>query len=231
MLGSIKSIYKIKRDQRGVTLVELMLVIGVTSLVIASFLTISVYLFGDTIRSSLYSRLANEAQTILRSVVDELRVSSSIRASALNNDPNAPPTGWTTSNDDLILVISTPALDNNNNFIIDANTGYPYQNEIVYFAEDNVLYKRYLANENATNNSMRTSCPAELTSPSCPGDVVMSENFDNLSFIFYDQDDNVTSVLANARSTEVTIDMVRRSFGRDLTFNNTIRITLRNNTY
>lgn len=230
MLANIKRLFGHKRplDQVGVTIVELLVVIGISSILLVSFMTVSVYMYGDTVRTSLYSQLATESETVLRSVVEELRQSSSIRSSNANPDANAPGGAWTTSNSNLILIISTPALDSSNNFIIDTNTGYPYQNEIVYFASGNTLYKRFLANPSAAGNTRKTTCPQAASSSSCPPDIIMSTNFKTLSFIFYDQDDNVTASIPNARSIKLFIQMQRKTFGKTLQFDNNIRITIRN---
>ncbi len=223
MLDNIKRL-----NQRGVTIIELLLVIGISSVLLLAFTTISVNLYGDTVRSSTYSQLATESQTILRSVVEELRQSSSIRTSNANSDTNAPGGVWNTSNSSLILIISTPALNSSNNFIINTSTGYPYQNEIVYFASGGRLYKRVLASASATGNAEKTSCPQALSSASCPADILMSNHFKTMDFIFYDQDDAVTTNIPDARSIRLFIQMERKSFGKTLQFDNNIRITIRN---
>ena len=223
MLDSFK-----KLNQAGVTIVELLMVIAVSSMVLLAFMTVSIYMYGDTVRASIYSQLATESETVLRSVVEELRQSSSIRTTNANPDSNAPGGTWTTSNTSLILIISTPVLDSANNFIIDSNTGYPYQNEIVYYASGAKLYKRILANPNATGNTEKTSCPQALSSATCPADILMSSNFKSLSFVFYDQDDAVTTSIPDARSIKLYIQMQRRTFGKTINFDNNIRITIRN---
>ena len=217
-----------KLNQAGVTLVELIVVIGISSVLLLSVMTIGVYLSGDTVRTSLYAQLATESQTVLRSVVEELRQSSAIETANQNVDANAPVGGWTTSNSSLILIISTPALDSSNNFITNPDTGSPYQNEIVYFSSGTQLYKRFLANPAATGNMRQTTCPQASSSASCPPDILMSRNFKTLSFISYDQDDAVTTTLPDARSIKLFIQMERKTYGKTLTFDNNIRITIRN---
>lgn len=230
MLGNIKQrLWRQKPlNQAGVTIVELLVVIGIASVLLISFMTVSVYMYGDTIRSSLYAQLATESETVLRSVVEELRQSSSIRTNNSNPDTNAPGGAWTTSDSNLILIISTPALDSSNNFIINPATGYPYQNEIVYFASGSNLYKRYLANPSAPGDVMKTTCPAAASSSSCPQDILMSDHFKTLNFVFYDQDDAVTTSIPAARSIKLFIQMQRKTYGKTLTFDNNIRITIRN---
>jgi len=217
-----------KLCERGMTIAELLVVTAVSSLLIIPVSSVMIYFYSDSITNNLQSRLAVESQNILRSIVEELRIASGIRESNTITDPNAPPGGWTTANATLILIISTPALDTANNFIIDPLTSEPYQNELVYFAVDNKLYKRYLANPSASGNRFKTSCPEVAASASCPTDVVMTDHFENMNFVFYDQDNNTTTTLANARSIKLVIEMKRRSGGRDIEFDNNIRITLRN---
>ena len=230
MLANIKLRLKTVRrlDQAGITIVELLLVIGISSMLLLSFMTVSIYMYGDTIRGSLYAQLASESETVLRSFVEELRQSSSIRSSNSIPDANAPGGAWTTSNANLILIISIPALDSSNNFIINPSTGYPYQNEIVYFASGTKLYKRYLANPSAGGNTRKTTCPEASSSSSCPPDILMSSNFKTLSFVFYDQDNIETTTISNARSIKLILQMQRKTYGKTLTFDNTIRITMRN---
>lgn len=229
MLDNINRSLLKKFDQAGVTIVELLVVIGIASSLLLVFTTISVNLYGDTVRTTIYSQLANESQNILRSIVEELRQSSSIKVSNSNPDSDGSVGGWNTSDDSLILIISTPALDSDNNFIMDsAGTGYPYQNEIVYFASGGKLFKRYLANQNAPGNTRMTTCPLETASASCPSDIEISKNFTDMSFVFYDQNDQVTASIPNARSIHLFIQMERKTFGKTLQFDNNIRITIRN---
>lgn len=230
MLASINKLTMKNRrlNQSGVTIVELIVVVGISSVILLSFMTVSVYMYGDTLRSSLYSQLATESQTVLRSVVEELRQSSSIRTNNANPDANAPGGGWTTSDSSLILIISTPAVDSSNNFIIDSNTGYPYQNEIVYFTSASKLYKRILANPLAAGSTRKTTCPQAVSNSACPPDILMSSNFKTLSFVFYDQDDAITTSIPNARSIKLLIQMQRKTYGKTLQFDNNIRITIRN---
>lgn len=210
------------------TVIELLVSVVIMGMLLIPATTVMIFYYGNTIRTNMQSRLAVESQNILRSVVEELRVSSGVRPSSTINDPNAPPGGWTTSNANLVLIVSTPVIDADNNYVMNAATGEPYQNELVYYAMDGTLYKRYLANPAAAGNRFKTSCPAALAIASCPADVVISRHFKDMNFIFYDQDDAVTSTLTAARSIKLTIQLERRVFGEVLTFENSIRVTLRN---
>jgi prepilin-type N-terminal cleavage/methylation domain-containing protein len=214
--------------QKGMTVAELVVAIAIIGLLIVPATFVILYFYGGTIQNNLQARLAVESGTVLRSIVDELRVASGIRSSNTISDPNAPAGGWTTSNSSLVLIISTPVIDTSNNYVIDSSTGEPYQNELVYFATGGVLYKRYLANSGAAGNRFKTSCPAALATAGCPADVVLSKHFKAMSFQFYDQDDASTTVYADARSIQMTLQMEDSTFGRTMSFSNNIRITMRN---
>lgn len=213
---------------RGFTIVELVIAVVVAGILVTTLLTVTFSFYGNSIRSSTQARLAVESQNILRSIVEELRISSGVRASNTNSDPNAPVGGWTTSNASLVLIISTPVLDSSNNYVINSTTGELYQNEIVYYANNKTLYKRYLADASAPGNQMKRSCPPAIATGTCPADVVLSNHFKDMNFVFYDQDNVTTTNLPLARSVQMIIDMEQNAFGSILTFNNKIRVTMRN---
>lgn len=223
MLASTK-----RKRQAGTTVAELVIAVAIIGILIMPATLIALYFFGGTIQNNLQARLAVESETLLRSMVDELRVSSGIRATNAISDPNAPVGGWTTSNANLVLIISTPVTTTTNVFVIDTATGEPYQNELVYFVANGQLYKRFLANADAVGNRFKTSCPPALATATCPADVMLSSHFKSMSFVFYDQDDAITTTLSTARSIKMSLQMEDKTFGRVVTFSNNIRITLRN---
>jgi type II secretory pathway pseudopilin PulG len=200
----------------------------VATILVGVLFTVTFLFYGSTIQNSTQARLAVESQNILRSIVEELRVGSGIREQNTVTDPNAPGGVWTTSNANLVLIISTPVLDGSNEFVINEDTGNPYQNELVYYALSNTLYKRYLANPSAAGNQFTTSCPEAEVSETCPSDVKLTDHFKDMNFTFYDQDDNETMLHADARSIRMVIEMERKAFGRTLGFSNDIRMTMRN---
>ncbi|HEU5187582.1 MAG TPA: prepilin-type N-terminal cleavage/methylation domain-containing protein [Candidatus Saccharimonadales bacterium] len=216
------------KSSHGMTIVELLVAISLLAILIVPITMVITGFYGDTIKNSIQSRLAVESQNILRSIVEELRVSSGVRDANTVYDLNAPPGGWTTSNDSLVLIISTPAMNTAGEFIMDTSTGEPFQNEIVYFATEGKLYKRVLANLLAPGNRFNTTCPSSLATATCPADVLLSDHFKDMTFEFYDQDDAITTTLINARSIRMTIQLERQSFGRLVAFTNNIRITMRN---
>lgn len=231
MSRSINYLLKRVSRQAGFTIVEVLVIVTLLGLLVGPIVGGMFFFYGNVVVSNLQAQLALESQNVLRIIVEELRTSSGVNASNTISDPNEPAGGWNTSNVNLVLIIATPALDASNNFIINTGTGDTYQNEIIYYASGKTLYKRTLANASAAGNTTRTSCPAALATASCPADAKLSDNFNNLSFVFYDQDNNVTTSLPAARSIKMTILLRKIAFGRTIGFDNNIRITIRNSTY
>ena len=172
--------------------------------------------------------MTTSSQNLLRSTVDNLRVSNGVRQTNSITDANAPVGGWNTSNTNFVIVISTPAVNSADDYIIDPVTGSPYMNELVYYKSGNSLYKRNLANPSAAGNRLRTSCPAAIASPSCPADVNLADYFQSMSFSLYDQDGTLTADPAQARSIGINLNMQRNVFGSLLSLDNNIRVSLRN---
>lgn len=223
MLGNTKP-----SRENGYTVVELITVIVVLGIILIPLSVITINFMGAMIARNTEAQLAAESQILLRSITEELRTASSVRPNATIADPNAPPGGWTTANASLILVISTPVLDNSpdRNFVPDPLTNLPMQNEIVYFAKDKDLYRRRLANPAAPVNNISTTCP--VASPTCPADTKLTSNFDHMDFVLYNQDDAVTTDISQARSILMTVNMIKPTFGRDAKFINQMRMTIRN---
>ncbi|MGH7156552.1 MAG: prepilin-type N-terminal cleavage/methylation domain-containing protein [Candidatus Saccharimonadales bacterium] len=215
-------------SQRGFTITELALAVAVSSILFIAFMTVITDYFILITRNNVSIDLTTSSQNLLRYTVDTLRVSNGVRQTNTIADPNSPPGGWNTSNSDFVIVISTPATDNSHNYIIDPNSGFPYLNELVYYKSGTSLYRRDLANPSATGNSLMTSCPAALASPSCPADVDMADNFQSMSFTLYDQNGAVTTDTTQARSIAINLNMQRSVFGNIISLNNSIRVALRN---
>jgi len=213
---------------RGYTIVELTIALLVGSIL---SLTVTAFTFGfyvDTLKAQTETNMLIESQTILRSVANDMRYSSQILTTTSIADENEPADGWNTSNDDLILVLSTPAIDTSGEFIIDPLTGNPYQNELIFFANETDFHKRVLANPDAENNRSFTTCPQEVATSDCPPDPILSENFENMSFVFYDQNGDTTSDPVLGRSVDIIINLGANVQGESITVNNQIRMTLRN---
>jgi prepilin-type N-terminal cleavage/methylation domain-containing protein len=217
------------RTNRGFTIVEL-----VVSITLIGMLSVSLIgVFGNYLviisRNNRMVDMTVESQNLLRATVEELRYGAGVRQTNAIADPHGPSGGWNTSNSNFVIIIPVPAVNEAGNYIIDSTTGNPYNNELVYFRQNAILFKRTLAHPNAAGNSAKSTCPAAASSPTCPPDRELTQNVDDMGFILYDQDNALTTNTLLARSVKINLSLERDTFGEPLRLDNSIRVTLRNN--
>jgi len=214
--------------QKGFTIVETMVAVGIASVISITLLFISINYVGDVTRARLTADLAIESQILLRSVVEDVRLAGSLSTTNQNTDVNSPVGNWVTNDPSNIIIIDLPAIDSSRNIIYDTSTGFPYDNEVVYYSTGTNMYRRTIINPTATGNSLMTSCPPNLATSACPSDKKFTSFLTDLSFTFYDDTNATTSVANLARSVQITVRVERNIMGKPVKFNNTIRTTLRN---
>lgn len=215
-------------SQGGYTLPELTISISLIGIISVSLIAIITNYFVIITRNNITVDMTVDSQNLLRTTVEELRYGAGVRISNSINDPNGPGGGWNTSNTNFVIIIATPAVDSNNQYIIDTATGAPYNNELVYFKQNTTLYKRILANPAAPGNRLITTCPVASASASCPADRTLNQFTDDMIFTLYDQDDVITINPLLARSVKIDLILKRDTFGDPINLNNTIRTTFRN---
>lgn len=214
--------------QAGFTVVELVVGITIGSILFLAFTAALTNYFVLITKNNAAIDMAADSQDLLRATVESLRVGDGVRQTNSISDPNAPSGGWNTSNTNFVIVISTPALDSAHNYIIDPGTGGPYMNELVYYKNGSSLMERQLANPSAAGDSLITSCPASLSSSSCPPDKQLADFVQSMAFTFYDQDNNLTTDPTLARLIKIDLSLGRTVFGSAISLNNDIQVTLRN---
>jgi prepilin-type N-terminal cleavage/methylation domain-containing protein len=217
-----------RKNTMGFTMPELITSITVAGILATVLFTATFYYFANATQSETATNLALESQTILAQMTEDIRLADSIASANAIADVNAPGGGWTTSDPSNIIIIEDPAIDSGRNILYDNTTGSPYRNEYIYITSGTNMYKRILANTNATGNTAKTSCPSNNASSSCPPDRIFSTNLSNLTFTFYDASNNTTADATQARSVALRVDMAKKVYGKNITLSNTTRVTLRN---
>lgn len=213
------------RNEKGFTITELLVAIAVGAIASVLIVTAFIFTYGSVLVEQTRADMVLNSQLFLRRMSDDIRVANEIRATNQISD-SYQSGGWVTSDPANILIFTQPVTDDDDNLVYDDVTGYPYQNEIVYFGDNNKMYRRTLANSLATGNSAVSTCPSGTSG--CPQDVELVGYLDNMLFEFYDVDDNVTTDPTQARSMQITINLFRNVYGNDITTTNTTRVTLRN---
>jgi prepilin-type N-terminal cleavage/methylation domain-containing protein len=214
--------------EHGFTITELIISITVAGFLAAVLFIATFFYYANIIQAQTTTDLALESQVILSQLTDDIRLSDAIVSTNSITDPHAPTGGWHTSDPSNIMIVQNPAVTSGRDIIYDSNTGFPYKNEYIYFANTGGMYKRILANTAAVGNTAVTTCPAAQASSSCPPDRLFSANVSNLSFTFYDASNATTSDPTAARSVALEVDMAKKVFGKNITLQNSTRVTLRN---
>lgn len=214
------------KDQNGFTITELLIAVVVAGILSVLMISVFIYSYGSLVVEQTRSSMILESQLFLRKMTEDIRVANEVLATNTITDDNGPGGGWVTSDPANILIMTQPAVDTAGDFIYDDATGYPYQNEIVYFGDGSEMFRRTLKNTLATDNVAITTCPSGT--PSCPPDIELSENLKNMTFEFYDIDDNLTTVIADARSVALTVNLEKSVYGNVVDIQNSTRMTLRN---
>lgn len=210
------------------TIVELsisMVVAGILAIVIFS---VTFYYYANTVQAQTAADLGLESQAVLSQLSEDLRLADAISDTNALADANEPPGGWVTSNPSNVIIIESPAVDASRNIIYDSSTGFPYRNEYIYFISGGVMYKRILANSSASGNTETTTCPAAVANSTCPSDRLFSSHTSSLSFTLYDAAGAITSDFSQTRSVYLQVNLAKKVFGKNVTLNNSTRITLRN---
>ena len=216
---------KLPKNQSGFTITELLVAIAVGSVLSVLMISIFIYGYGGLLIEQTRANMVLDSQLFLRRMTEDIRVANQILPTNTIADSNNI-SGWVTSDPANILILTQPAVDSGDNFITDTNTGYPYQNEIVYFGDGENIYRRTLENTSATGNIASTTCPAGTIG--CSPDIKLSEYLKNMTFTFYDINNTVTTLIPDARSVSLTINLEKNIFGRNILVQNTTRMTLRN---
>ena len=224
MLGSKRLV----KEQAGFTLVELTVVVSVTSIVAVVFLGVITNYFVVITRNNELTDMTVNAQNLLRTTVENIRYGNGVEQTNTISDPNAPSGGWNTSNTNFVIVIPVPAEDTSRNYITNPSTGSPYMNELVYYKSGTTLMERILANPSAVGNALQTTCPANLATSSCPADKTLATYVSSMTFVLYDQNAVTTTTPTQARSINIVLTMQRNAPISPLSVTSNIRVTLRN---
>ncbi len=224
-MKTIKARKTNKSNKKGFTIIELLIAVSVATIAVTLIMYAFVFLYGGLVKEQTRANMVLESQVFLKKMVEDIRVANKILATNTLTDSNRP-SGWTTNDPANILVLTQPVVNSSKDFVFDTATGYPYQNEIIYFGEGGNMYRRTIANLNAAGNSAQSTCPAGTLS--CSPDIQLTDDLVNMSFIFYDINDAVTATPENARSVELTVTLKNRVYGQDIIISDKTRVTLRN---
>lgn len=218
----------LKNEQTGFTLVELTLVMIITSilaLTMANF--IETWLQQSSLAESRAALLLN-AENALDNITTDIKLSGSVDTNNRWPDPYGPggnQYGWTSGNQ--VLVLAKAAVDSNNNIIfIDPAKYISQKDNEIYYLSGTTLYRRTLASSSSGDAAITTCPPADATS-SCPADLTIATGVTNLAFTYYDQNGNAATP-ADARSVGIAITLTSTLGGQTVSASYSTRMVFRN---
>lgn len=230
---------KMTNDQRGFTLVEMLVVVPITLIVCVVLLSVLVSKNGELYERHARVNLRMEGLNLLDKLQDELTFSSRFNATLISDldDPNDPSGGWdydSTPNNTLIIslpAIDKPRSDPSRQFIYydsGPNNGEIAINNIIYYVTGETLYRRVVVpNPNIVSpeNFYVQTCPPN-DNTACQDDLEMSRNVASLQVEYFDE--NNVAVQNNpvlADKIKVTLGMTDMANGNEI--NETVSITVK----
>jgi type II secretory pathway component PulJ len=209
-----------KLDQAGFTVLELIIaasMMSIIGLIVLNFFTENIINYH---RSESQITLQSNTRQAIDTMSKTIRSAQTLEETNSITDANQPG-GWETDADTLVL--ATPSLDSGQNPIFaDVSHNTVYTDNVIFYVSESVIFRRILANPNATGNAAITTCPPASSSPSCPPDNKVVEDIATLSMSY----DN--PLPEQAQSVQLTITRIRNFFGKTFTSTVTGNVTLRN---
>lgn len=221
---------RLLRSESGMTIVELTVAMVISGLVVAAVLGFMTSNISTSAVETARADLLSEAHIGLDRTANDIRLSTSADDNNRwqdNHAPGAPSDTFSWQSDSDTLILATSAEDTSGNILFEDALDYiTVKNNIIYFVDDGVLYKRVLA-ASVTGNKAKTTCPAAAASTSCPADTVVLQNVTSFS-VKYFNGQNQEVAPTDARSIELNVKLSKTRFGRPITADYTTRMVFRN---
>lgn len=206
-----------RQAPRGITLIELVVSIGIASLLLLVLLQVIANVYRNWRREGTKTQLQTNTKIAVETVAQVIRAAKSVEAKNSQPDPNPPvvgdPYSWTgVTGSGATLILAVPAKDSDNNLIyIDATHTSLYTNNVIFYLDptSKILYRRTIANQTAPNNAAVTTCPPALASPSCPADSKVVEDVANLTTTYLDASGGVVSTPSGTEAVEYNLSQTR----------------------
>ena len=221
---------KTRLDSRGLTIVELLVVISVTTIlviVVTSFMLVNLR---ESTLATARGNMLRETQQSLDLAANDIRLSANADSNNRWADLNSPSGAsnqfsWQSNSSTLVLAAAAEKSDGSIIFA-DAKNYITEKNNIIYFVQDGTLYKRTIASPVA-NNKDKTSCPIDLASANCPADKPLLQNVSAFTVLYKDgQNNNVAPT--EARSIELNVTTNKQIYSKNLSVNYKTRMVFRN---
>lgn len=221
---------KLRLDSRGLTIVELLVVITVTTILIIVVTAFMMINLQESTLATARGNMLRETQQSLDLAANDIRLSANADSANRWADVNSPNGGanqfsWQSNASTLVLAAAAEKSDGTVIFA-DAKNYITEKNNIVYFVKNGTLYKRTIASP-VTGNSAKTSCPISLASAACPADKALLQNVSAFTVLYKDGQNNSVAA-TDARSIELNVTTNKKIYSKNLSVNYKTRMVFRN---
>ncbi len=215
---------------KGYTVVELVIALSVVGLVVLMVTNFAVSNLVQYTITNSRANLLGQAQLALDVINDDIRLSAGVEQVNRWEDEFGPAGetdifSWE-SNDQTLILATAAENDAGEILFADASQYIPQKNNVIYYLDDGVLYKRVLAAPVEGNTTIST-CPSFAVTESCPADRLLMDKVTGFSLTYSNSQGEVVDP-ADARSVEVAIELSERKFGEDVTVDYVTRMVFRN---
>lgn len=205
---------RVKLNQSGISLVELMLTLSIVSILAIVVMNFMVGWLEQYAISQTRAALLTNAQNAIDEMGDVIRLSSAADQNNRWPDANAPDNQFGWASDSSTLVLASAVEDTSGTVIFSDPSNYTSQkNNQIYFVENGVLYRRVLAAPDVADNKLTTSCPSVSVTPTCPADRKLTDNVTNFTVKYYNAE-NQEVVPTDARSIELSLTLEKKKFSQ-----------------
>lgn len=214
--------------QSGYTLIEVLVATIITTALLLAVMGFAAARIAHNAHQSARDDMLRHTQQALDIMMDDIRHASHVDGENRWQDDHAPDGQYSWESTEDTLILARPATDSNNDFIYeDPLTYITHKDNLIYFTDNSVLYKRTLAADTGDDgeNGATTTCP-EGTS-GCRSDARLAENVTNFQIHYIDADGNDTEP-TSARAVEATLEVGDTVYGRDVSVDYTTRAVFRN---
>ncbi|HSX06413.1 MAG TPA: prepilin-type N-terminal cleavage/methylation domain-containing protein [Candidatus Saccharimonadia bacterium] len=217
-------------NQSGITLVELLIALVLTTAISGLIISFSVDKLEQSSEQTIKYDLLTNAETGLNRIANDVRIATSADDNNRWQDAHAPaaPTdelSWQSTSSTLVLAVA--AQDSHHNIIFDDAHDYiSAKNNIIYYLNGTSLYRRMLAAPN-TGNSAITTCPPGATSSTCPADADVLDNVSSFSVQYYGSDGS-TATPTTAHSVQLNVTLLQNRYNHNITTQYSTRMVFRN---
>lgn len=217
-------------NQRGVTLVELIVTTAVVSIIALTMANFMANWLQQNAISQARVDLLTTAQNALDMTGNDIRLSGAADQNNRWQDQNAPGApgnllSWASGSNTLILATAAEGADGN--IIFSDPVHYiSTKNNQIYFVSGGTLYRRTLAAPDASN-SAKTTCPANISSVSCPKDRVVATGVTSFNVQYFNSDSQQVAP-SDARSIELKITLGEVKYDKHIAASYDTRMVFRN---